>query len=140
MTGLGQLLPWRGDLNDLVTRLFGGQDQGPTGVGRGVGPFGPGVDGVGGYMYRDAIGRRGDKSGRSVGALGKPIPQLAPFTKRALYASPWRNAPTIFATPPSRPGSIAEYQPPRSPNGQGTASLFSLRFMQTAWRGDGKER
>jgi hypothetical protein len=65
-------------------RLFGGQGQGPTGVGREVGPLGRDVDGAGGYRYRDAIGRRGDKSGRSVGALGKPIPQPAPFTKRDL--------------------------------------------------------
>ena len=32
VAGLGQFLPWRWDLSDLVTRLFGGQDQGPTGL------------------------------------------------------------------------------------------------------------
>jgi hypothetical protein len=66
---VGPVLAMAGDLSDLVTRLFGGQDQGPTGVGRGIGPFGPGVDGAGGCMCGGAIGPRGDRSGRSVGAL-----------------------------------------------------------------------
>jgi hypothetical protein len=32
VAGLGQFLPWRWDLNDLVCGFFGGQGQGPTGV------------------------------------------------------------------------------------------------------------
>jgi integrase len=59
---------------------------------------------------------------------------------REVYASPLAKRPYDLRHAAVSTWLNSGVPAPRSPNGQGTASLSSLRFMQSAWRGDGKAR